>query len=393
MRRKILALFEALVLILSLSVTASAADTEFRINIPSEPVTAGSSFVITVELKNNPGFNALQFALSYDNAVLSCDYANVGSLLGREGMTITNKNHSSGAMLTSASLSAVEGDGIAAVIGFTAKKAGKTRLSLNVMSFTDADFRDYPYSTSEELLTVVSEKAADPEAPDETPGEEPGETPGETPGELPGTDDGTGTPGITPAPGGPTEPEGPTFTDTEGHWAVSYITRAVRLGLFHGYGNGKFGPNDNVTREQFVAVLYRMSGSPEISAETPFTDIGDRSEEFQSAIAWAYENGYVNGTSKTTFSPRDPITRESVAKILYLLNGADPGSSDAFRERFDRTYEDMSRVSDWAKDAVYWAVYSGMITGATNTTIVPQGTATRGQIAKILVSYYDRYGT
>ena len=385
MKKKALAVLLALTVVLSLSISAHAAGTEFVINVPEEAVSVGDSFVVTVELRENVDFNALQFTLHYDGEALTCDYANVGSLLGGYGMAITSIDRVGRAVLSAASVDAVEGDGILVVIGFTARKPGETDFSLTLESFTDENFITLPSSVSDAVLTIHNDSSEPGTGTETEPGSEPGPGGGTAPG-------GETTPGSNTNPGDKEPVAAVTFTDTVGHWSEKYVSRAAQLGLVKGYGSGRFGPNDLVTREQFVLILYRMYGSPEPEVETPFTDISGRSAESRSAIAWAYENGYVNGVSKTAFDPTGAITRESVAKILFLLSGGKVGFEVNMHERYDGIYTDMSKVSSWARDAMYWAISNSMITGTSSSTISPSMTATRGQIAKILVSYYDRFG-
>ena len=181
-----------------------------------------------------------------------------------------------------------------------------------------------------------------------------------------------------------------TFTDLEGHWGKADVLRAAELGLFNGYADGRFGPDDNITRAQFVTVLWRMAGSPATDGKTPFADIAGQSAEFRSAIAWGYQKGYVNGVSDTAFNPTGNLTREAAMKILFLYSGGVSGMEMLFTSVYDSQYSDSGKISAWAKAPMYWGIYNCLISGTSETTLSPGTPATRAQLAKILVQYIDK---
>lgn len=197
--------------------------------------------------------------------------------------------------------------------------------------------------------------------------------------------------GSSPSPSAPAETPAPApqFTDTAGHWGEAYIIDAAARGLFSGYGDGRFGPDDPMTRAQFVTVLYRMAGRPETAAETPFSDTAGEIAEFRSAIAWGYEMGYINGVSEDRFAPSGLLTREQAMKILFYFAGGEPGGETALYEAYDRDYADSAAVSSWARAPMYWGVYNRIIAGVGDGLLAPQGTATRAQLAKILTVYME----
>ena len=182
-----------------------------------------------------------------------------------------------------------------------------------------------------------------------------------------------------------------TFTDVKAtDWFAPWVDKAVDKGLFKGNADGTFHPNDPITRAQFVTVLWRMAGKPAPKASSSFADVVGESEEFRNAIAWAHENGVVNGTSETAFSPRGALTREAAMTILYRLNGSKSGMETLMTSIYDDNFTDSANVSSWAKAALYWGVYSEILSGTSATTLSPQMTATRAQIAKILVGYDEK---
>ena len=125
-----------------------------------------------------------------------------------------------------------------------------------------------------------------------------------------------------------------------------------------------------------VTILYRLEGEPK-AAEAPFTDLTQ--DWYKAAVGWAAENGIVNGTSATTFAPTDPITREQFAAILYRY--ADHKKYDVSQKADLNKYTDADSISGYAQDAFGWANAAGLINGMTETTLAPQGNATRCRIA------------
>ena len=180
------------------------------------------------------------------------------------------------------------------------------------------------------------------------------------------------------------------FTDVPGedNWAHAGIDYCVANGLMSGIGNDLFGPKLTTTRAQIVQILYNLEGEPKMSGTTPFTDLTQ--DWYQDAILWAYQTGVVAGTSSTTFEPDRPVTREQIAvilmeyvtRVLKLERTWTPADLSAF--------PDADSVSDWAKDAMADAVGLGLISGASNggqTYLEPQGSATREQVATILMEF------
>ena len=186
------------------------------------------------------------------------------------------------------------------------------------------------------------------------------------------------------------DPQSP-FRDTEGHWAESYIAKAVNRGLFSGYDQNRFGPDDAINRGQFITVLYRQAGSPEVSVEVPFRDISGEIEEFQKAIAWGLENQVVNGTGATKFEPRKALSRQEAMTILYNRSGRLRGMETLFTATYDRCFADAGSIADWAKEPMYWGAFNMLVTAGSNGKLKPKENATRAQLAKILVTYAERF--
>lgn len=185
----------------------------------------------------------------------------------------------------------------------------------------------------------------------------------------------------------PTTPQQPTdlpFTDVQaGVWYADAVKYVFEQGLMSGISAQQFGPDSTVTRGQVVTILWRLAGSPTVSGKT-FTDVS-ASVWYADAVAWASANGVVSGYESGLFGPEDQVTREQLAAILYryaLISG-----KDAEKTADLSGYTDSVTISTWAPQALKWAVGSGLISGTGANTLSPRGTATRAQIAVILQNY------
>ena len=169
-----------------------------------------------------------------------------------------------------------------------------------------------------------------------------------------------------------------------GDWYANAVNYVTLTGLMNGTGDG-FSPNLAINRGMMVTVLYRMAGSPEVAAENPFTDV-PADTWYTDAVIWASENGITAGTSETTFSPTNSLTREQLATFFYRF--ADFENPDPIEITGDLTgFTDAGQVASYATDAMKWAIGEGLISGTTETTLSPKATATRAQVATILMRY------
>ena len=183
------------------------------------------------------------------------------------------------------------------------------------------------------------------------------------------------------------------FTDVSaGQWYHEAVDYAVVNGLFAGTSDTTFSPNESMTRGMLVTVLWRLAGKPEAKAAASFQDV-DAQQYYAKAVAWAAENGIVAGTSDTTFSPNAKVTREQMAAILYRY--AKRNSVDVSKTADLKDFPDADKVASYAKDAMAWAVESGIISGTLKdgkTYLDPTGSATRAQVASILMRYAKTFG-
>lgn len=197
-------------------------------------------------------------------------------------------------------------------------------------------------------------------------------------------------------PGGPSCPSYG-FSDVAGpsDWSHEGIDYCVRRCLMVGTGVGTFSPGMNCSRAQIVQILYNLSGDKTDYGNyyLPFTDVAPGAWYYD-AVAWAYDNDVVSGTSATTFAPNDVITREQMAVILY-------GYTAEFAPEFTgnaaslNTFPDAGSVANWAYAAMSWAVGNGLISGMGSggvSYLAPQGSATRAQASAIIMRYCQLIG-
>lgn len=175
------------------------------------------------------------------------------------------------------------------------------------------------------------------------------------------------------------------FVDvSENAWYFTYVHDVYWNHFMNGTGETTFEPNATTTRAMVMQVLYNMSGVHYVATERYFSDVF-YTDWFIDAVTWAYLSRIGNGTGAATFSPYDPVTREQLAAFLYrFAQGCGytckvNGNLSAF--------SDGGKISSYAKDAVSWAVGAGIINGKTENTIVPQGYATRAEIAAMLCRF------
>lgn len=175
------------------------------------------------------------------------------------------------------------------------------------------------------------------------------------------------------------------FPDLSGHWSAEFSAKAVELGLFTGVTETEFAPNNSMTRAMLVQVLYRMQGSPEAGGST-FTDVAD-SAWYAKAVAWASENGIVNG-SNGRFDPNGLLTREQLAAILWRYAQYEGRDVSVGENTNILSYDDAQDISSYAVPSMQWACGAGLLEGSSGK-LMPKSTTTRAQAATVLVRYLD----
>ena len=174
----------------------------------------------------------------------------------------------------------------------------------------------------------------------------------------------------------------------DGKWYTTGVLYCYENGLMTGTGTDTFSPDGTFTRAMFVTVLSKIDKADTSTyTGTSFSDV-KTGQWYSKPIEWAFKNGYTSGLGDGTFGVNNPVTREQLAVFLYnytvkkgiKIKGAVSLSG----------YTDAGRVSSWAKNAVKWAVGNGLISGTSETTLSPGASATRAQIALIVKNYVEK---
>lgn len=177
------------------------------------------------------------------------------------------------------------------------------------------------------------------------------------------------------------------YTDVPANeWYYSSALYIYNNELYHDYADTTFKPNEPTTRAELVYALWKYSGSPKASSAATFTDVTDAWSI--DAISWAQENGIVNGYGNGMFGPNDSIERQGIATIMYRYAAYIGRSVSATTDL--KGYTDAAEVGDWAIDAVKWANAEGLIVGTSATTISPAYTASRSQVATIIMRFASK---
>lgn len=177
------------------------------------------------------------------------------------------------------------------------------------------------------------------------------------------------------------------FSDTDVNaWYHENVDYVLENGLMNGTATDKFAPNDNLTRAMLVTILYRAEGEPATNKSIPFNDV-DMGSYYANAVIWGQQNGIINGYTETEFAPNDNITREQIAAILYRY--AIYKSMDAVNLAENLGFADADSISEYAISALNWAVGAGLIKGYENNTVRPQNFATRAEAAAILQRFIE----
>lgn len=195
-------------------------------------------------------------------------------------------------------------------------------------------------------------------------------------------------PGVINSPATSTSENLP-FTDVSTRdWFYDDVKFVSEKGIMNGTSRNTFGPNLAITRGMIVTILYRMEGEPAVTRDCPFTDVKSGSY-YEKGVSWASENDIVSGYGNGIFGPNDEITREQLAAILFRY--AQYKKFDVNAKTDLTEYADYNKVSTWASNALNWANANGLVNGAGRTSLNPKGYATRCQSAAILHRFYTLF--
>lgn len=196
-----------------------------------------------------------------------------------------------------------------------------------------------------------------------------------------------------PEPSKPSEPSEPSdppqektnpFEDIDGSWARDVILDAYYNGWILGTTATTYEPDLTADRGQFATIMWRVAGSPNTASINPFTDVKS-SSYYEIPINWGCQIGMIKGTSETTASPEKNITRQEAVVMLYryaVYTGGNTSERGSLSE-----FSDQDSVSDWARDAVAWAVHHGIIQGTPGKLLEPARDITRSEMAAIIVRF------
>lgn len=171
-------------------------------------------------------------------------------------------------------------------------------------------------------------------------------------------------------------------------WYYEAVKYVVEAGLMKGTSSTTFEPNTSMSRAMFVTVLYRLAGEPSVSANSKFTDVVSNSW-YEDAVIWGTTNGVVKGIGGNKFDPNTSVSREQMAAFMYRYASYKGLDTTIDSNSAVSSFNDSMRVSDWAFEAAEWSVEKGLIVGMGNNKLEPQGTATRVQVATILMRYAE----
>ena len=172
----------------------------------------------------------------------------------------------------------------------------------------------------------------------------------------------------------------------ENAWYYDAVAYVYENGMMNGTGSNLFSPDATTTRGMIVTILYRLEGEPRVSGTSTFDDVAD-GMYYADAVIWANANGIVTGYDEATFGPNDAITREQMAAILYRYAQYKAYRTTASADLSN--YVDADAVSAYALPALQWANAEGLVTGTSGTTLTPDGSATRAQVATIFMRFME----
>ena len=174
-----------------------------------------------------------------------------------------------------------------------------------------------------------------------------------------------------------------TFSDVPAaNWASEAVTFAAARELFSGTSETTFSPDETMSRAMLATVLYRLEGQPEQTAASAYSDVSSDAW-YADSVAWAVENGIASGYGDGQFGPNDSVTREQFVVMLWRYMGSPKAS------RRDLEFADADQVSDYAQEALCWAVENGVLNGNDSGQLVPGGTATRAEAAQMLKNFME----
>lgn len=178
------------------------------------------------------------------------------------------------------------------------------------------------------------------------------------------------------------------FNDVSANdWFASAVDYVTGKGMMNGTADNTFSPKANTTRGMIVTVLYRLENQPSTSAAS-FTDVASGAY-YANAVAWANANGIVSGYGSGKFGPNDKVTREQLAAILYRYAQYKKYDVSVGEDTNILSYDDAQSISSYAIPAIQWACGAGVVTGKSGSKLDPKGNATRAEVAAMLMRFCE----
>ena len=178
------------------------------------------------------------------------------------------------------------------------------------------------------------------------------------------------------------------FNDVSANdWFASAVDYVTGKGMMNGTADNTFSPKANTTRGMVVTVLYRLENQPSTSAAS-FTDVASGAY-YANAVAWANANGIVSGYGSGKFGPNDKVTREQLAAILYRYAQYKKYDVSVGEDTNILSYDDAQSISTYAIPAIQWACGAGVVTGKSGSKLDPKGNATRAEVAAMLMRFCE----
>lgn len=378
-----------LVLVAGLCIPPAQAAATPTVSISSGTVAPGGEVTLTVTLQENPGISGMMLYFYYDTSVFTVDpgkdlktaglFRQEGGLLGNTIAAAKKTGRYDGDMSR---------DGVLGMwynsSGLNSTGSGEI-ITITLHAVASAQAGSYEIGLGYSPKNVCNQNS------DQVPLTTLSGTVTVTDGGGQSAGDKTEEPDNTQPSGSATQPEEkPVFSDIAGNWAEEYINRASDRGLVVGY-DGKYRPNDSMTRAELVTILWRVNGSPKGGTST-FTDLTQ--DWYKDAVTWAEQSGVVYGVGGGRFDPLGHVSREQLAAILHRMAKSPAGMEGMFTGLYDGQYTDSANVSDWAKGSLYWTIYNEIYCGEESLTVgktlSPKSDADRAQIAVMMVRYLEQ---
>lgn len=360
----------------------AASPPQFEVAATADTVKVGDELYLLVELKDNDGFGANQFRITYDTDKLILESAVLGELIPASAITSVNTDIAGEINFSLISVQNITESGTVLTSKFKTKSPGTAKFDFSLLAFADSDGTSLDATHDDAEITIIpNEETTAPSEDTEKKNTSSGNTGGSLRGNAKDATENE-----------PEQSEKPvidenetkeiSFSDVpETHWAYSQINKTVQIGLFSGTGGGMFSPELPMTRAMFVTVLYRYAGSPQ-AERTTFADVAD--SWYTDAVSWAAENKIVSGTGDNMFSPDRYITRGEISAVLCRYKDgkcADIGSVEGFT--------DSRFIPEWGKEPIAWTVEKGLLMGRDGGVIAFSDNATRAEAAAIFTRFLN----